>query len=333
MKTTIADTLLKGLPVGAGDAARLILETIEELGERASGLGKVELMRLLRKVLHTGVEGVKAAEQTVSFESALWASVAARAGRRATTRRDLRHFARRMLRVEGVAQLPLRGMVAVDCRRILQEAFGGSVHSYRKGRAILHSVFAYGLRQGWCAVNPVDAVEAPVAQEKEIVPLAVAEVERLEAAARSPEHADMRLSLHLMTYCGLRPSEVSRLRPEDISFATQEVVVRPLVSKTGGGRVVPLRCTGKLRGVSCIIPRNWSNRWRGLRRAAGFSHWQADVLRHTFATYHLLHFRNPGELQLEMGHSDGNLLRTRYTNVPRAARKDGTRFWGVAERV
>lgn len=333
MKTRLAERILEGLPVGAGDASRLVLELTEELGERVAGLGRVELLQLLRRVIRAGVEAIAAAEQTVSFEQAAWSSVEERSGRRAATRRDLRHFVRRMLRVEGMAARPLRAMTSADCRQLLAAAFSGSVHSYRKGRAILHSIFAHGMRHDWCSINPVDAVPSPAAQEHEIVPLTVAEVQQLEQAAATPRHADMRLSLHLMTYCGLRPNEVSRLRAEDINYRDGEVVVRPAVSKTGGGRVVPLRRKGLLRGVPRVIPRNWQNRWRALRRAAGFRHWQADVLRHTFATYHLLYFRNPAELQLEMGHSNQSLLRSRYTNLPRASRSAAGEFWGKPGKV
>ena len=61
------------------------------------------------------------------------------------------------------------------------------------------------------------------------------------------------------------------------------------------------------------------------RRAAGFRHWVPDVCRHTFATYHAAMFRNLPELQLEMGHRDTSLLRSRYM-VP-SSRKDAELFW------
>ena len=311
--------LLRSTGLGVLEAAQVACAAV-----RAAGGG---LERTLQCIAQGAVEQAKQ-EHTVSLATAAWASVDARIGRRESTRRDLRHFVRRMLRVEGAGELPLRGMTADDCRRVLGEAFSESVHSYRKGRAILHSIFSYGQRQGWCVDNPGAAVEVPPVVEHEIVPLTVEEVERLELAVTEPQHADMSLSLYLMTYCGLRPAEVSRLRPEDISYVEKQVVVRPAVSKTGGGRVVPLRRVGRLRGVQRIIPRNWENRWRALRRAAGFQCWQPDVLRHTFATYHLLHFRNLPELQLEMGHANSNLLRTRYTNLPRANRAASSQFWG-----
>ena len=102
MKT--AEKIIENLTVNVLDTARLIQEAAEELGERAKGLERDELIRLLRRVLRSGISALKQEEHTVSFEEAAWASVAERTGRRAATLRDLHHFVRRMLRVEGVAQ-------------------------------------------------------------------------------------------------------------------------------------------------------------------------------------------------------------------------------------
>lgn len=230
-----------------------------------------------------------------------------------------------MLRVEGSGKLTLRGMNTEDCHRILRTAFGASVHSYRKGRAILHSIFAFGRRMGWCDANPVDNIESLRVQEKEIIPLTLTEIQQLEQTAKQPEHRAMRTSLHLMLYCGLRPGEVARLRPEDIQLLEKRVLIHPRSSKTGGGRVVPLRKATQLRGAKLRIPRNWQNRWKALRRAAGFTHWVPDVCRHTFASYHAAYFKNLPELQLEMGHSTPSLLRNRYLNLPRT--QHAARFW------
>ena len=80
--------------------------------------------------------------------------------------------------------------------------------------------------------------------------------------------------------------------------------------------MVPLRKKKQLQGVTLRIPRNWQNRWRALRRAAGFTDWQPDVCRHTFASNHAAYFRDLGALQLEMGHRSADLLRSRYLNLP-----------------
>ena len=324
----IAKSLLAGTGVSENDAARLTLEAIETLGELATGTSHTELVTLLRRVIQAGVAAVKAAEHTVTLSVAAWASVEARKDLRPTTRRDLRHFVRRILRVEGAADMPLRSMSTADCKRILAAAFGSSPSSYRKGRVILSSVFSYGIRQEWADSNPVTRIEVPSVQEKPIEPLTPKEVEKLQATASRPEFRDMRFSLSLMLYGGIRPTEVSRLQAGDINWEEGHVIIRPRASKTGGGRAVPLRGVRGIRKHERFIPRNWKRRWQALRRAAGFRHWVPDVCRHTFATYHAAMFRNLPELQLEMGHRDTSLLRSRYM-VP-ARRKDAASFWQSA---
>ena len=321
----IAKKLLAGTGVSENDAARLTLEAIETLGELATGASRPELVTLLRRVIQAGVAAVKAAEHTVSLSVAAWASVEARKDLRPTTRRDLRHFVRRILRVEGAADMPLRSMSTADCKRILSTAFGASPSSYRKGRVILSSVFSYGIRQEWADSNPVTRIVVPAVQENPIEPLTPEEVERLKATAGRPEFRDMRFSLSLMLYGGIRPTEVSRLQDGDINWEEGLVIIRPRASKTGGGRAVPLRGVRGIRKRDRHIPRNWKRKWQALRRAAGFRHWVPDVCRHTFATYHAAKFRNLPELQLEMGHRDTSLLRSRYM-VP-ARRKDAELFW------
>lgn len=323
----LAKALLKETGLSPVDTARIALEALEPLGEQRRGKGRGELMVLLRRVIHEGVKAVQQAEQTVSFAEAAWASVEARAELRPTSRRDLRHYVRRMLRVEGVAELPLRSMSTKQCRHILGTAFRGSAHSFKKGRAILSSVFSYGMRQEWCDGNPVLRIEAPRVQEKSIAPLSADEVARLHKAAERPEHRAMRFSLRLMLYGGIRPAEVSRLQPGDFCWEEGHVLIRPRTSKTGGGRLVPLRGMQGIRAQERTIPRNWQRRWQALRRAAGFRHgnWVPDVCRHSFASYHAAHFKNLPALQLEMGHRDLTLLRTRYISPVGAY--EGSLYW------
>ena len=326
MNTRIAKKLVSDLPLNINDIARLVLEMTEALGERAAGLSRLELLALLRRVTAEGVQAVEKAEQTVSFEEAARASLAARQDRRPTTRRDLRHFIGRMLRDEEAARRPLRAWSVSDCKRLLEKTFPNSPSSYRKGRAVLNSIFMYGLRQEWCDKNPVQGVENPRVTERPIAALTMDEVKRLEQAADRPRHRDMALSLRLMLYCGVRPAEVSRIDPQR-DIVGNELIIRPQSSKTGGGRVIPLRKVQtflRRHPQQKTIPRNWQNRWHALRQAAHFTTWRADACRHTFATYHARHFRNLPALQLEMGHRDTALLRSRYVA---AGSGDGGEYW------
>ena len=327
----LAEELLKKTEMELSDLVRLALEAIEDVGEIAKGQSRGEVLQLLRRIIRAGTEAVKSAERTVSLGVAAWASVESRRDLRPSSCRDLRHFVRRILRVEGAAKLPLRGMTAAQCRRILEEAFGSSRSSYVKGRVILHSIFAYGMRREWCDANPVARIEVPVVREKPIAPLSLDEVHRLQRVCERKPYRAMRFSLHLMLFCGIRPTEVKRLNDHDVFWEDELVLVRPQASKTGGGRAVPLRGLKQFRREECTIPRNWQRRWHDLRQAAGFTRWVPDVCRHTFASYHAAHFRNLPDLQLEMGHRDCSLLRCRYM-VP-ALRREAARFWESAGAI
>ena len=326
----IAKQLLKGRSLSQSDIARLALEAIENMGDLARNLDRIELITLLRNTLREGVSVMKSAAHTVSLEEAAWASVNARQDLRPSSRRDLRHFVRRILKVEGAAAMPLRAITSTQCKKILAEAFEGSTSSFVKGRAILHSIFTFGMKQEWCDSNPVSRIEVPKVKEKAIVPLAPAEVEKLKEVAQRPEFRDMQFSLSLMLYGGIRPTEVSRLREEDFDWEEMQVIIRPSASKTGGGRTVPLRGIKGIRKKDRIIPQGWTRKWHDLRRAAGYrgKSWVPDVCRHTFASYHVAYFRNLAALQLEMGHRDASLLMTRY--MAPALKRDAAAFWQAA---
>ena len=282
----------------------------------ASGRGRV---KRARACITLGEEQLRLREKTVTFAKAVESALEdrKRKGLRARSIVDFRYLCRRLMKKNpGMAGRRVRCITAEECRAYLQEAYGNSASQYKKARAILSGVFSSAIRHGWCEANPVARVEAPDVVEKPIEPLTIEEVERLEAAAQLPEHREMQLSLHLMLYCGIRPTEVSRINPaQDIDWQNHRVVVRPSTSKTGGGRVVPLRKAGNI--TVRTIPRRWIQRWRALRKAAGWSGenthpWRPDTCRHTFATYHAALYRNFPALQLEMGHRDSILLRTRY---------------------
>ncbi|MCQ2366895.1 MAG: tyrosine-type recombinase/integrase [Akkermansia sp.] len=315
--------VLRSTGVDVLEAALVAKEALE------CGRGRV---RRARECVRLGAEEMRKREKTVTFRKAVEAALEEREkkNRRARTVTDFRYYCKRlMVRNPGLAERRVRSITSEDCRAYLQEAYGQSPSQYRKARAILSGVFSTAIKHDWCDTNPVSRVEVPEVVEKPIEPLTIEEVERLEAAAQLPEHEDMQLSLHLMLYCGIRPTEVSRIDPErDIDWQNQRVVVRPTTSKTGGGRVVPLR---KADAITVhTIPHRWKERWHALRRAAGWNHehaWQPDACRHSFATYHAAHFRNFAELQMEMGHRDSTLLRTRYVYACGNAQGNAAHFF------
>ena len=328
-KEVAALEVLKSTGIDVLEAALVAKEALE------CGRGRV---KRARECVRLGAEQMRLRERTVTFAKAVETALEdrRRKGLRARSIVDFRYLCKRMMKMNpGLADRRMRSITSEDCRRCLETAFRGSAAQYRKARAIMSGVFSSAIRHEWCDANPVSRVEVPDVVEKPIEPLSIEEVERLETTAKQPEHREMQLSLHLMLYCGIRPAEVSRIDPErDIDWQNERVVVRPTTSKTGGGRVVPLRKAGAI--TVRTIPRRWLHRWRALRKAAGWSKetahpWRQDVCRHTFATYHAAHFRNFAALQMEMGHRDSSLLRTRYVYAGKTNETTALRYFGCTK--
>ncbi len=347
MKNAHIRKLLSELPVTKDDAARLVLEAVEEMPElrSAANQGRMTLMQALRKLIREGIEAVKSQEKTVSFAHAARESLHQRekAGRRPTTLRDLRYFIRRLLlRNPELTSRPLRALSTSECQHALEQAFSCSAHNFRKGRAILHSIFRFGIQQGWCSENPVSAIETPTIEEKEITPLTISECQRLVNLADTPRFRDCLPALGIMLFAGVRPGEVARLRWADIRHDEGCLCISARQSKTGGARRVELcpplcrmlkRLSPTHQGYQLrhICPPGWQERWKSLRRKAGFSRnaspWIPDILRHTYASYHALTHRNLPALQLQLGHRDARLLFSRYLNLRSLRRCELSHFW------
>ena len=185
------------------------------------------------------------------------------------------------------------------------------------------------------AKSALEAGRGRVKRARECIePLTKEEIERVMSAAESYDGGSCLAATAIMLYAGVRPHECERLRWRDVClddacqagvFSEREerrmgvIVIAPQHSKTGGARCVTIHppLAKILRVIrqapdAPICPPNWRRHWAGLHREAGFTPWQPDVLRHTFATHHLATFRSYTELQLEMGHRSAELLRTRY---------------------
>lgn len=334
MDNEIAEYLLQGQPITAIEAVRIILEGIEALGEHFDGS---QALLMLRGCMQRGVRQVLAEKYSLPFgeavQQALFLSAEDCSPR---TTQDFRQCMKRLLDTRKELSLtPLCALNADACARMLHAAFPDSPVQRKKARACLSKLFSLGLRRGWCRENPIALIEVPRVKEKTIEPLRLAEIKRLLATAQLPKHRPCEAALGLMLFAGVRPQEVTRLCWEDVDMEELEIVVPPRHSKTGGGRHIPicpplhrlLLAHAPMKGGEPICPRNWENRWRALRRDAGFERWQQDILRHTYASYYAKAFRDLPALQLYMGHRDVSLLLTRYVNMKGLKRREAETFW------
>lgn len=200
---------------------------------------------------------------------------------------------------------------------------------------MLHGLFEFAIRREWCDKNPIKRIERRKVVEKEIQPLKLSETKRLIKTAQreSPVYA---IVAALLVYTGIRPREVRRLTWRDIDTEEKTITVRSQCSKTGGVRQVEippilnrllLANLPKLKDGK-ICPTDWQRRWRKIRDNSGFSgRWVQDVLRHTYASFHAKHYADLPRLQLNMGHSDLSLLRSRYINMHGISRTQAKSFF------
>ena len=223
-----------------------------------------------------------------------------------------------MRKCKGLAKRRVRSITPLECAEYLRQAFD-TPRQRNKARLILSGIFSTAMLHGWCAENPVRKVKPEKIEEKRIKILSNEEIERLTETAATYAKGACLAAVAIMLLAGVRPHECERLRWRDVRLDSKVIVISPQHSKTGGARCVTIHppLAKILRRVQKadherICPPNWRRHWAALHREAGFTHWQPDVLRHTFATHHLATFRSYAELQLEMGHRSAELLRTRY---------------------
>lgn len=333
MDTEIAEYLLRGQPVSATAAVRIILEGIEALGEH---LTPERALQTLRRCMQEGVRQVLAEKSSLPFGEAVQQAMEDTHDRSPRTLQDFRQCMNRLMRAHAeLASMPLNGLGADTCAAVLNAAYPNTPVRRKKARACLSRLFSLGICRGWCQENPVARIEVPRVREKQITPLKLTEIRRLLATAHLPQHQPCEAALGLMLFAGVRPQEATRLSWADVDMEELEIIVPPRHSKTGGGRHIPicqpllrlLRPHAPSRADTPICPPNWVNRWRALRHAAGFERWQQDILRHTYASYHAKAYHNLPALQLYMGHRDVSLLLTRYVNLKGLKRDEAKKFW------
>ena len=299
------------------------------IAKRALEAGRGRVKRAM-ECITMGTEALRLQEKTVTFERAVLVALEERKSRRKRTQSDFRYIARRfMKRCKGLAKRRMRSITPQECAEYLRQAFH-TPRQRNKARLILSGVFSTAVARGWCAKNPICKTKPEKIDEKRIEILSKNETAKLMSTSEEHDGGSCLAAVSIMLLAGVRPHECERLRWSDIRLpasdaeapcaeATGVIVISPQHSKTGGARSVTIHppLARILRRVQKadherICPPNWRRHWAALHREAGFTHWQPDVLRHTFATHHLATFRSYTELQLEMGHRSAELLRTRY---------------------
>lgn len=309
--------LLKRRGVTLLDAARLIRSALDAFSED-SGLTPVQFCA---KVISTGLRHIRNDEMPIKDGFLLY--LEAKHDLRPDSLRDIRYLGNRLLNSNSeLGDMYFSELKPAVCEQYLSATFK-TPSQFNKARTMLYGLFEFALKREWCDRNPVKLVERRKVIEKEISPLSCAQTKDLLKNAKALKNRDCLPAIGLLLFAGIRPREVRRLKWKDIDLAENLITVRSQCSKTGGVRHVEI--LPALRRIlvecqkgeeSCICPPNWRRKWKNIREISGFKGvWVQDVLRHTYASYHAKRFRDLPRLQVNMGHRDLSLLRSRYINM------------------
>jgi integrase len=183
--------------------------------------------------------------------------------------------------------------------------------------------------------SPFRAVDCPRPRSRKDI-LDAAQMQALLDAEMSDE---MRASILLGGFAGLRSIEIQRMNWEDIDVKAGQIWVKPEVSKQHHGmmdRIVdftePMVRRGKFftGKKGRIVPGSARAHYEERRRLAAKLGWDGfpeNSLRHSFATYHLARCKSAPLTAFQMGHSSPAMVQRVYA-VP-AARADSEAWWRI----
>lgn len=182
--------------------------------------------------------------------------------------------------------------------------------------------------RGYAATNPASGLEE--AMTDATLPV-IYPVETVEAYLRHLEGAAPTIipSAVIGFFAGVRVEEMDRMTSDNIMGNT--IHVTPADSKTRQFRLIemePNLCAWleayPFQGpIAPFGPKVLAK----ARKAAGLHPWLHNVMRHSFATFHLAKYRDAARTAHDLGHPNANLLYSTYRTL--AARADGEKFFNI----
>jgi integrase len=180
------------------------------------------------------------------------------------------------------------------------------------------TLFKFARSRGWISREIADEVaEVPTAKAEsvgEVGTFTPAEIRQI--LFHAPD--DIRASLAIGAFAGLRTEEIHRLDWKDVRLAERVIVVGAHQAKTGSRRVVPIAenlalwLAPLMHSEGDVDPSPTSkattHRWRRIATRAGIE-WRHNALRHSFISNRLAVVQNPAQVAFEAGNSPAMIHR------------------------
>jgi integrase len=197
---------------------------------------------------------------------------------------------------------------------------------------VLHNFFNYGIELDLIDSNPVRKAFRPRDPKRSKVILHADEVATL--LHKSP--AEIQPALVLMTFCGIRTEEVTKLDWADIDWDDSTIELGEEVAKTNKERHVTIPANAvawlkplkKRRGAIADYGSShiFMRAFKAARDAAGLTDWHNDTLRKTFISHHYGTHENAALTVKEAGNSHG-IMEKHYKKPMK--KKEAEKLWKV----
>jgi integrase len=185
--------------------------------------------------------------------------------------------------------------------------------------------FTWCVREGYCESNPCGAVKRPQSDDSPPAIFTPTEAQKLlQAALRYDRRLIPYLAIGL--FAGVRPLEIERLTWADISDRYIEITAAK--AKTRQRRLVSLLDNLKeWLALGGDLPlTNKRKRLARVVQIAGLN-WKPDIMRHSFASYHLAMHTSADKTALELGHRDSKMLFAHYREL--VTQEAAQSYWSI----
>lgn len=244
---------------------------------------------------------------------------------RAKTYRNFKDVAKKFAAVHG--DKPVTEITPALLREWLL-SFGSPAYASGLIRT-LRPAFSYAFRQGMLPFSPFERMEPiKVPKRQGIDIFTPAEAAALIHAALP----DSKAAFALLLFAGVRPHELTRLKWSNIRDGF--IHITPDIAKTEQVRNIEIEPTlqawldkYRLPDNMPIIPTNWKRKSQAARKNAGLSGRQ-DTARHSYATYHLVKYKDKTTLEANLGHSTGSAMLMRHYRAA-ATPAEADAYWSI----